>query len=207
MNIQPYGHMVYMKKIITGVLFFMVLSAFVPLLAPSASAHGYKMGGVGSHLSLGIFSHAGTVTAVNSNGFTMQAKDDSSINVSTDGAKLIRLPYSVISLSNIAMGDHVWVEGNLIGNSINALVVHDLDANKEPAARKGTVTAVNGSTITVQTKHNGTITVNTDSNTQFKKASQSAVLADVKVGSRVGIWGLWDKVLNVLSAIRIRIKA
>ena len=64
----------------------------------------------------------------------------------------------------------------------------------------GKVTALNGTSFTLQTYGRGSETVNTDSATVFKKNGQPAQLSDVAVGSQVRVSGVWDKTNNNVSA-------
>lgn len=186
--------------------------------ANASAIHPVGIGGV-----IPMFFTKGTVSAVSSTGFTMTTpakteKDgsssvmlapvsSSSIVVNTSGALLIRLPNTVIALSAIAVGDQVFVQGQNTSGTINAIVVYDLQAGIQPARAKGTVTAVTGSTLIVQAKNGQSITVNTDANTSVTQNGSASTVANVAVGSKVGLAGLWNSVLNVFNAIRIRIFA
>ncbi len=154
----------------------------------------------------GIF-HKGAVTATSSTGFTFK-EGTTTYTVTTSSAKLVQLPHTVIGLSNIAVNDSVSVTGTVTGSTIDASVVFVTKANVKPATTKGTVTAVSGNTVTVQTKDNKTVTVNTDSNTQVvkKDGTTGTVAADVTTNSKVKLFGLWDGVLHVFNAIKIKIK-
>ena len=75
---------------------------------------------------------------------------------------------------------------------------------------KGTVTAVNGNSFTLEIKKHkkiiGPLTVNTSTSTIIKKDGATTTMSDIHVGSKLKIKGIWDKTLNVFNAIRIRIK-
>lgn len=168
---------------------------------------GVNILGEGHGGFVGALSHKGSVSAVSATGFTLQTLKKGSFVVNATTAKIIRLPNTVIAISDIAVGDSVTVFGTTSGNNINASVVFDLKANVKPAKAKGTVTAVSGSNLTVQTKNNVNVNVSTDANTQVTKADgQAGAVSDVTVGSKVKLWGLWDNVLNVFSALKVKIK-
>ncbi len=154
----------------------------------------------------GIF-HKGAVIATSSTGFTLK-EGGTTYTVTTGSAKLVQLPHTVITLSGIAVNDSVSVTGIVSGSTIDASVVFVTKANIKPAAAKGTVTAVSGNTVTVQTKDNKIVTVNTDSNTQVvrKDGTAGTVATDVTTNSKVKLFGLWDSVLHVFNAIKIKIK-
>src|SRR5262245_42758198 len=147
--------------------------------------------------------HGGTVTAVSSNSFTMKLRDNSTVtvNISTDTKIMMILSKQLLQLADIHVNDRVFVKGDMNGTQIDANKVFVIPANTHPARiPKGTVTAVSGNTVTVQTNNHGVIssvTVNTDANTTVKKADGSAgTMADVTVGSSVKVKGLWDEILN-----------
>ncbi len=163
-----------------------------------------------SRLGVGLWglSYGGTVSAVSTTGFTLQTPRNSAYTVNTANAKIVRLPHTTIGLSDIAVNDKVSVTGTVNGSTIDASVVFDLKPNLKPAVGKGTITAVNGTTLTVQTKNNTSVTVNADANTQVvkKDGTTGTVAADATTGVKVKISGLWDSVLNVFNALKIKIK-
>lgn len=211
---------------------FTVAAAIISMLIPAAtSAHfGSEVEGKvnlnvntsaraedrhdGDHENRGLFlGHfmkqftKGTVASVTTNSFVIKTGDDNTATVKVSGTtKLIRLPRTNIAMADIKVGDRVWVQGTRSGDTITATTVYDLSADVKPALRKGEVTAVNGSTITLQTKNGDITTVATDSNTQVKHDGEAAAMADVKVGSDVKIFGLWNKITNLFTAVMIKLK-
>ena len=143
----------------------------------------------------------GSVTAVSSTG--------SSVAVNTAGAKIINAYGAAITLSDISVNENAMVQGSENGSQINATLVVVTPASTHPAKATGTVTAVNGSTITVQSSHDGVVypvTINTNASTTVMSNGATTTLSAIQVGSKINVKGLWDEVLNVLNAIRIRIK-
>lgn len=156
---------------------------------------------------LGLF-YKGMVTAVSGTGFTVLTNNNVTLTVDTTNAKLIRIPKTVITLTDIKVNDKVWISGLKTNTTVSAYVVFDMPENVSRAKAKGTVTAVNGNTVTVQTKNDKTITVTTDADTQVVKADgTTGTSTDVVVGSKVKLWGLWNKVTSIFDALRIKIKA
>jgi hypothetical protein len=153
----------------------------------------------------GLF-YSGEVTAVSGSGFTMTSNAGVSLTVNTGSAKLIQIPRSVIVLADIQVGDKVFVTGTKSGSTVTASVVYDKASNIHPAAAKGTVTAVSGTTLTVQGKNGSEATVTTDSDTQITKDGEAATFADIAVGTKVKIFGLWDSILNIFAALKVAIK-
>lgn len=155
--------------------------------------------------------YKGTVTAVGSANFDLKVKDDTvlAVNVSAD-TKLLAVGGKTITLADIKIGDNAVVQGKTTDSKIEARHVVIWPANTHPAGVKGTVTAVSDDTITIEKKDKSgitsSVTVKTDSETVVKKDGEIVPLSEVTVGETVKIKGLWDRILKVLKAIKIRIK-
>jgi hypothetical protein len=161
----------------------------------------------GLHLGVSGLFYRGTVTAVSATGFTLKTKDNASLTVDASSAKIIRMPRTAILLTDIKVNDSVWITGTKVNGGITASVVYAMSENIKPAKANGTVTAVSGNTVTLQTKNDKTVTVTTTPDTNIVKADGTVgVNTDILVGSKLKIWGLWDKLTNILSALRIKIK-
>lgn len=152
--------------------------------------------------------HMGTVTALGANSFTMTGKDSIVYTVDTTGTTTYSLPFKgILVFSDIKVNDSVKVLGPVSGTIITATSIIDTPVNMKAKKASGTVTAVNGSTLTVQTKDATALTVNTNANTVVTKADgTTGTMADILVGSSLKIRGLWDSVLNVFNAIKIKLK-
>ena len=155
---------------------------------------------------------AGVVTAISSDGFTFKAENGSVYTVKVANAKLFRLSVdgnNAIQLSGLQLNDKVVVRGSITDSTLDAKVVYAMPAHTHPAMGRGTVTAINGNQFTVQVDNHGIIsdvTVDTNANTVFtQNGNASASMADVQVGSKVKVKGLWNELLNVLNAIRIKL--
>jgi uncharacterized membrane protein len=117
------------------------------------------------------------------------------------------VPNTAITNANIQVGDRVTVNGMLSGSTLTANFVYDMPVNKAFASDKGVVTAVAGSNLTVQAKNGASATVATNSNTQVvNQSNDTATTADVTVGTKVKVFGIWDNILHVLTALKIWIK-
>lgn len=159
----------------------------------------------------GLFTTAeGNVTAVNGSVLTVVNGKNETFTINAQSAKVIKLPHTSVALSDVKVGDKVWVNGDKNGTVITASVVYTMNANTLPAKAAGTVTAVNGNNVTIQTKNNKTVTVAVDGNTEVVKANPGstptpATTADIKVGTEIKSTGLWDKVVKVFSAIKVKL--
>ncbi len=154
----------------------------------------------------GLF-YNGVVTAVSSIGFTITSSNNATLTVNTEAAKIIQIPRAVITLSDIAVGDKVHVTGTKVDSVVTASVVYSMPMNSKFAKEKGTVTAVTDTSITIQDKSGETVTVKTDADTQVvDQNGQATTLAEINTGEKVKVFGLWDTVLNIFNAIKIRLK-
>ena len=151
----------------------------------------------------------GVVTSVSSTGFTLNTKDGKIFTVNTAAAKILTAYGTSIDLAGIIVSDNVMAQGMVNGSQINASLVVVTPQNTHPAKTNGTVTAVSGSTITVQSNHDGVVypvTINTNASTTVMSNGTATTTAAITVGSKISVKGLWDELLNVLNAIKIRIK-
>jgi len=153
---------------------------------------------------------SGTITAVSSTGFTLQSTATiTPFTVLTADAKIIQAFGMKIHLADIHVNDKAKVKGTVEGSVIMAKKVVVTPPNTHPAKGKGMVTAVGGNSFTLQTNHQGIIsnvTVNTNASTTIITKNGSATTsAAIVVGSKVKIKGLWNEILNVLNAIKVKI--
>ncbi|HTY39965.1 MAG TPA: DUF5666 domain-containing protein [Candidatus Paceibacterota bacterium] len=174
-------------------------------------AMGRGMGGPGR--GQGIF---GTVASVNGNTLTVNGQSgwqgststpstQTTYTIDATNAKVMKNGTSS-TVADIAVGDTVMVQGAVSGTNVTATLIRDgkggpmggrgganpmvsttIQGNGEPIVG-GSVTAVNGSTLTVTNKSNVTYTVDV-SNAKFEKSGKTAALSDVAVGDNVLVQG------------------
>jgi hypothetical protein len=150
----------------------------------------------------------GTVTAVNGNTVTVTGADGKTYTIDASAATVTK--DETVSVSNIAVGDTVMANGTVNGTSVTATAIHDGKMSGGFGGRgmwgpggmgrgvHGTVSAINGSTLTVtstnpQTNVASTYTVDASNATVLKgdgttKPSTSSLSA-VAVGDNVMIMG------------------
>jgi hypothetical protein len=102
------------------------------------------------------------------------------------------------TVSAIAVGDMIAVDGTVSGTTVAATAIHDGFGMGGPGGRggpggfgggtMGTVTAISGTTLTVSGKDGGTYTIDASSATVKASGAASAV-SDIKVGDTVMIQG------------------
>ena len=135
----------------------------------------------------------------------MTAANGGTYTVDASAAKTHRRFGAAMQVGDIQPGDSVVVKGTVDGSSIKAEYVRDTSLQARNGVFSGKVTAINGSSFTLQTYGRGQETVNTDSATMFKKNGQPAQLSALAVGSQVRVAGVWDKTNNNISAKYVNI--
>jgi len=160
----------------------------------------------------------GSVTAINGNSIVILAKNGLSYTVDASKAKIMKAG-TAVQIANVQVSDKLFVKGIASGTSVVALVIIDSlpirmgKVNQAVRLPKGNlsfgiVNAINGSSFTLQTKNKSvtaTSTVNTDSNTTFKKNGQAALLSDLAVGQHVLVSGPKDSTTNIITAANVNI--
>ena len=162
----------------------------------------------------GVF---GTVASVNGSTFTVTSKawqkDGAAITYTVDATNAtVTKNGASSSVSNILVGDTVSVLGTLNGTNITAKSIRDgvgmgqrkaiapvIQGNGLPVVG-GSVTAINGSVLTVTNKSNVTYTVDATHATIMKAAATSTI-ANVSVGDAVIVQGTVNGTSVVASSV------
>jgi hypothetical protein len=119
----------------------------------------------------------GTVNAVNGNTLTISGSNNTTYSVDATNAKITKITSSAtvgskptsstITVSQIAVGDKVMVQGTVSGVNVSATQIVDgafpsrLGFGKGNMGVVGTVASISGSTITLTGKNGMTYTINT----------------------------------------------
>ncbi len=133
----------------------------------------------------------GEVTAVGTDSLTIQNRNGESVTVNVDDDTTIQLVESQTegSLSDIAVGDNVKVRGqrNDDGSVDARAIVVAPDGDKAG----GQVTAVDGSTITVEGRDGETTTITVDGDTEYRlgRDGETGSLADITTDSKIRAYG------------------
>jgi len=204
----------------SGVAIALALSAGI-MAAPAFADTSSTTAQSGTHTQRQKPAAFGTVASISGDTITLTSKLKTAATTYTVDAtnatvtKGIGKSATAIAVSGILVGDRLVVQGTVSGTNITATAIRDgLGDNrigKKPMIRgvmgglngrfaAGSVTAVNGSTFTVQPKAWGknatttpaAITVTTDSTTTYKKDGATATLADVVSGANVFVVGTKD---------------
>ena len=149
---------------------------------------------------------SGTISAINGTTLTVKAKDGKQFTILTDDKTQFRRRFwGKSSLSEMSVGDMVNVIGKWTDDTkttIQARLVRDLSIQKRNGAFIGTVQSVSSSGFVIQTVKRGILTVTTSASTKFVNRKEELITkADVIVGHRIRVKGLWDSKLNTLTEV------
>lgn len=150
----------------------------------------------------------GTVNAISAVGFSLMDSKGTVWTINTSGAKIFTAFGQAISLADVTVNSHASVQGSVSGNVVTASKIVLSPANTHTAAGVGIVTAINGSSFTLQLNNHGIVssaTVNTNASTTVLQNGATTTTSAIAIGSNVVVKGLWNEILNVLNAIKIRI--
>ncbi|HTH93274.1 MAG TPA: DUF5666 domain-containing protein [Candidatus Paceibacterota bacterium] len=152
----------------------------------------------------------GTVTAINGSTITIQAKAHGEGNGSTNpksnsmttftvnaGSAAVMKNGATGSLSSIIVGDTIVVQGTVSGSTVTATKINDGVIPRMMGGVFGTVTAVNGNIVTVQsktyTKGSTTSTSTTytvdATNAKVMKSNAASTVSAIAVGDTVMVQG------------------
>ncbi len=147
----------------------------------------------------------GKVTAISGNTITItdQRPGDTTTGttytVDASSATVTKDRDTASTVSAIAVGDMIAVDGTVSGDNVTATAIHDglgggpggpggFGGGRGPGGVMGTVSAINGNTLTVTGKDGGTYTVDASSAT-IRESGTTSTLSSVKVGDTVMIGG------------------
>ncbi len=146
-----------------------------------------------------VESISGNTLTITSRGFGQNA---ATTTYSVDASHAIIFKANATStLSSIATGDNVMVEGSVSGTNVTATTIRDglgmmgrggvlpegFSGNGQPVVA-GNVTAISGSTITISNESNVTYTVDA-TNAKVMKGRDAGVIGDVAAGDHLVVQG------------------
>jgi len=173
--------------------------------------------------------HAGgTISALDSSSLTLTKPDNSTIKVNLDSSTSYLDLGKTITLADLKAGVRVEADGVL--NSDGSLSAEVINVQHDRLG--GTITAISGSTLTVQLEGRGgpgprgqvpgrpasatpdsdsnnssstttTATISVDSSTVYLEAGQTAQLSDLAVGDRINAAGTLSSDGKTLSALQV----
>ena len=165
----------------------------------TSQGEGHRHFGMG--MKPGIF---GTVSAINGSSITVNSTNGKTNLVTTytvDASNaVVTKSGTTSSISAIAIGDTLMINGTITGTSVVAKNIHDgippqgkggmgnFQGDGNPVIA-GTISAINGSTITVTNRSNTAYTVTTSSATFHKPGITSATISNLVIGDTVVVQG------------------
>lgn len=167
--------------------------------ASMASADSSTATGIATAMPMRAPHVGGTIAAIN--GTTLTITSDANHGRGTSGTYTIDASNATVTkagataaLSSFVVGEKIWATGTISGTSVVATAISDA-GGKGPGGFgrgkghgvMGTVTAVNGSTVTVTGKDGVSYTVNAGSATVQRMVT--GALSDITVGDTIGVQG------------------
>lgn len=149
----------------------------------------------------------GKVTAINGAALTVEKDGKSYTVTTTDKTQFRRRFWGKGSLSEIAVGHTVNVIGKWTDDAkttVEARLVRDVSIQKRHGVFFGKVESLtsDGWVMTTISDKRENQTVKVSSSTKFVNRKEEAITqADVKVGQRVRVRGLWDRLNNTVTEV------
>jgi hypothetical protein len=155
------------------------------------------------------------ITAINGSAITATTVLGSATltwTVNTDAnTKLIRRSNASSSLHELAVGHTISFTGMLSSGSSLTVVakqIKDWSVQKKDATFAGTVASMNAGarTFVLNTNTQGALTVMVSDSTKLVKGNSTTTsFADIQVGGKVEVSGVWDASANTITAAKVRI--
>lgn len=164
----------------------------------------------------------GTVSAINGSSITITSKDNKTFTIDASKATIHKDPKTNGALSDITIGAAIVARGTVTGTTVAAtdIMTGIPKMENHTPGIAGKVTAVSGSTITIESLPFGmmrghgekkgvpaktpvSFTVTTTSSTQIMKGGASATLTDVAVGTPIMVRGTIDQTAHTVAATNI----
>lgn len=148
----------------------------------------------------------GSLTAKSGTTLTI-TRDGKTYTVNTDTSTQFRRRFwGKSSLDELTVGDTLIVIGLWTDDAhttVLAKLVRDVSIQKRFGVFFGTVSNIAGSVWTLESKNRGTQTVTVSGATKFvNRRGQTISQADVAVGARIRIRGLWDNTAKTVTEVR-----
>lgn len=148
---------------------------------------------------------SGTITSITGNTFVFTAKKGASYTADATNAKLLRKYGGESKLSEFQVKDSIDVKGTLTGTNIAATEIKNNSIQAKNAEFQGKITAVSGTTFTMETSARGNQLINTDSSTTYKDNGKDSKFSDLSAGLTVKVSGVWDRTNSNVTAKTVNI--
>lgn len=147
----------------------------------------------------------GTVTAVNGATFTVETDEETFTVTTDDKTRCQRHFWGKCTLSEIAVNNKVNVWGRFTNDTkttMKAHLIRNLSIMKRHGTFLGDVISKDGNTIVIKSKEREEQTVTVISTTKYvMRNMKPSTLADIQVGHRVRVKGVWDKTNNTITEV------
>jgi hypothetical protein len=165
-----------------------------------------KVGEIKKLIGLRAFIDKAKVTAKGTTSLTVTDKDNRSIMVNiTANTKIERRFYGKSTLDEILVGHEVNISGKWTDDShttVDAAMIRDLSIQKRFGVFIGTVSAISGNDITLNTVNRGTQKVTISASTKITDRKGAVLLqSGILVGHRIRVKGLWDRTNNTVTDV------
>jgi endonuclease YncB( thermonuclease family) len=141
----------------------------------------------------------GVITAVSSDSITVKDMTGTSTTYTITSTTTFREGATTVTESTLAVGQHVGIQLS----SSDSTTASSIDVQLPMLV--GTVTAVDGDTVTISDQQGFSRTIVVDSTTTYTDAGSSASLSDVTVGTLIGAQGTVDANLTSLDASSVSV--
>jgi len=139
----------------------------------------------------------GVVTAVTDTSITVKHLDGTSTTYTITTSTALYEGPTTIAASSLAVGQHVEIDLSSADSTLAQSI------NVQVPVLFGTVTAVEGNTITISDLDGFSRSIVVDSSTTYTKSGASATLADISVGALISAEGTVDANLTSLDATSV----
>ena len=194
-----------MKKSIALMSVFAFLASALPALADTTST------AMKQELTInnaGTSMLTGTLKSMSPTSFTVTSwGGDWMINVPAT-TKLMRKYSGTSSMAEFTVGDMVQVKGKVDAAApwtIDAQTVQDNSIQTLNASFSGTVSNLNGSTLTLTTKSRGVVQVTLNTGVKIMMSGKTGMMSDIANGTMIGVSGVWNTQKSMLWASKVTI--
>jgi hypothetical protein len=159
-----------------------------------------KAMGINTKLVGQLATVSGTVLTVSKN------KINYKVNIS-DKTQLLRRFGGLSKLSEFSVGDRLNIVGNWVAGSnteINATYIRNMSISKKNGVFNGKVTAKTTDSLTIEINKKKKQTVEVTTSAAYKnRDGGTIVFADIQIGDRVAVRGVWDSKLKKIIEVSL----
>ncbi|MGZ4808107.1 MAG: DUF5666 domain-containing protein [Thermoanaerobaculia bacterium] len=129
----------------------------------------------------------GEVTAISAGSITVKKSTGDEVTVAINADTIVRGDDHTLSVTDIKVGDKVEIDAAQNGTSLTAVRIEVEHDDQRYAEVKGTIKAINGSVLTIDTGNGKTVDVSITSTTVIRNGDKVGAVSDLKTGDAVEI--------------------